>query len=193
MKFLFDFFPVLAFFLTWVYKHDMMLATYVIIAASALQLLIGWLVIKKVEKMHLVSFGVLFLMGGLTIALNDERFIKMKPTLLNSLFGVALLLAHVLFKRNLLRMAFDAAVKNAAQMQFDLPDSTWNKLVYVWSAWFFVVAATNYFVASQFDVDIWMKFRFIGITAMNVTFFAIQLVFLSRHIKDKSSDDSSNS
>ncbi|HET8705398.1 MAG TPA: inner membrane-spanning protein YciB [Pseudomonadales bacterium] len=188
MKFLFDFFPVLAFFLTWVFKRDMMLATYVIIAASALQLLLGWLVVKKVEKMHLISFGVLFLMGGLTIALNDERFIKMKPTLLNTLLGLVLLGTHIIGKRNLLRLLFDAAVKNAAHLQSDLPETTWNKLVYVWSGWFFVVAATNYFVASHFDTDIWMKFRFIGITAMNVVFFAVQLVFLSRHIKENSSD-----
>lgn len=192
MKFLFDFFPVLAFFLTWVIKRDMMIATYVIIAASALQLLLGWLVVKKVEKMHLISFGVLFLMGGLTIALNDERFIKLKPSLLNALFGLILLGTHLIVRRNILRILFDAAVKNAAHLQADIPDSVWNKLVYIWSVYFFFVAGVNYFVANHFDTDIWMKFRFIGLTAMNVIFFAAQFVFLSRYIKDNSADNANS-
>jgi len=192
MKFLFDFFPVLAFFLTWVYKRDMMLATYVIIAASALQLLIGWLVVKKVEKMHLISFGVLFLMGGLTIALNDERFIKLKPTILNSLLGCILLLTYLVGKKNLLRILFDAAVKNAAHLQADIPDKTWHYLVLIWSAWFFFVAGVNYFVAHSFDTDVWMKFRFIGLTAMNVLFFAVQFVFLARYVKENPTDISNS-
>ncbi len=192
MKFLFDFFPVLAFFVAWVIKKDMMLATYVIIIASAIQLLIGKLVVKRVEKMHLISFGVLFLMGGLTIALNDERFIKLKPTILNGLLACILLGTYLIGKRNLLRILFDAAVKNAAHLQADIPDSVWNKLVYIWALWFIFEACVNLFVANNFETDIWMKFRFIGLTGMNMVFFAAQFVFLSRYITENSSDNNSN-
>ncbi|MEW8248086.1 MAG: septation protein IspZ, partial [Candidatus Thiodiazotropha endolucinida] len=90
MKFLADFFPVILFFVA--YKlYGIYVATAVAIASSVVQVAYGWLRKRHVEKMHLITFGILLVFGGLTILLQDRTFIMWKPSVINWLFGATFL------------------------------------------------------------------------------------------------------
>ena len=95
MKFLYDFFPILLFFIA--YKmYDIYVATAVAMAAGAVQTLLFSIKHRRFEKMHLVTLGLLLVFGGLTIFLQDPVFIKWKPTVINWLFAVVLRLTRAL-------------------------------------------------------------------------------------------------
>ncbi|HEB96923.1 MAG TPA: septation protein A, partial [Sedimenticola thiotaurini] len=82
MKILADFFPILLFFIAY-QLYDIYVATAVAIVASSLQVVVEWLRSGRVERMHLITLGLLVVFGGLTLALRDPLFIKWKPTVVN--------------------------------------------------------------------------------------------------------------
>ena len=93
MKILLDFLPVIIFFIVYKSTDDIILATAVLIPATLLQMLYTWVKTHKIEKMQLVTLILVVSLGGLTIALNDESFIKWKPTIVNWLFALAFLVS----------------------------------------------------------------------------------------------------
>src|SRR5476651_586109 len=101
MKFLFDLFPVLLFFIAFKF-FGIYIATAVAMAATFLQIGWVWLRRRKVDGMLWVSLGVITVFGGATLLLHDETFIKWKPTVLYWLFGTTLLIGRVVFRRNLI-------------------------------------------------------------------------------------------
>ena len=208
MKFLFDLFPIVLFFgvFRWGESHKqeagafaaqylsafvaggvvsaeqapIMLATVVGIVATALQ--IGYLLLrgKKVDGMLWVSAAVIAVMGGLTIYLHDENFIKWKPTILYWLFGLVLLVAQVFWKKNLMRKVMEETIK--------LPDAVWSKLVYAWMAFFLAMGLLNLFVAFvvyKTDTSAWVSFKLFGFTGIFVAFIVGQTLFLSKYIKEE--------
>src|SRR6266850_6615962 len=102
MKFLFDLFPVFLFFAAFK-LYNIYVATGVAMAATVLQIGWVWLRHRKVDNMLWVSFAVIVIFGGATLVLQDETFIKWKPTVLYWLFGVTLAIAGMAFKKNLIR------------------------------------------------------------------------------------------
>jgi intracellular septation protein len=208
MKFLFDLFPIVLFFgvFRWGESHKqeagafaaqylsafvaggivsaeqapIMLATVVGIVATALQ--IGYLLLrgKKVDGMLWVSAAVIAVMGGLTIYLHDENFIKWKPTILYWLFGLVLLVAQVFWKKNLMRKVMEETIK--------LPDAVWGKLVYAWMAFFLAMGLLNLFVAFvvyKADTSAWVSFKLFGFTGIFFAFIVGQTLFLSKYIKEE--------
>ena len=208
MKFLFDLFPIVLFFgvFRWGESHKqeagafaaqylsafvaggivsaeqapIMLATVVGIAATALQ--IGYLLLrgKKVDGMLWVSAAVIAVMGGLTIYLHDENFIKWKPTILYWLFGLVLLVAQLFWKKNLMRKVMEETIK--------LPDAVWSKLVYAWMAFFLAMGLLNLFVAFvvyKTDTSAWVSFKLFGFTGIFFAFIVGQTLFLSKYIKEE--------
>jgi intracellular septation protein len=208
MKFLFDLFPIVLFFgvFRWGESHKqeagafaaqylsafvaggvvsaeqapIMLATVVGIVATALQ--IGYLLLrgKKVDGMLWVSAAVIAVMGGLTIYLHDENFIKWKPTLLYWLFGLVLLVGQVFWKKNLMRKVMEETIK--------LPDAVWSKLVYAWMAFFLAMGLLNLFVAFvvyKTDTSAWVSFKLFGFTGIFFAFIVGQTLLLSKYIKEE--------
>jgi intracellular septation protein len=116
MKFLFDIFPVVLFFIAFKLS-DIYVATGVAIAATCLQVAWLWLRGRKVENMVWVSLAVIVVFGGATLLLQDETFIKWKPTVLYWLFAAVLTVAELGFRRNLIRAMMQA--------QMSLPDVVW--------------------------------------------------------------------
>ena len=113
MKFLFDLFPILLFFLA--YKlYDIYVATAVAIAAAFLQTGLYWLKNRKFETMHLVTLGILIVFGGLTLALHDPLFIKWKPTVVNWLFAVIFLGSRFIGERTLVERMMSHAISAPA-------------------------------------------------------------------------------
>ncbi|MES1999532.1 MAG: septation protein A [Pseudomonadota bacterium] len=176
MKFLFDFFPILLFFIA--YKFGgIYVATGVAIAASFVQ--IGWVMArgKKVEPMMWISLAIIVFFGGATLLLHNETFIKWKPTVLYWLFAVILLGGAWLFKKNFIRVMMEK--------QVSLPDSVWNNLNLSWAAFFIVMGIANLYVAYNFSTDDWVNFKLFGTTGMMLVFVVIQSFMLSKHIQDK--------
>ena len=213
MKFLFDLFPVILFFGTYKYGEShqewahglvtqflggliaggavpadqsaILLATAVAIVATFLQ--IGYLLVRgrKVDGMLWLSLWVIVVAGGATIYFHDDTFIKWKPTILYWAFGVALLLAQLLYRKNLMRSALGGAM--------NLPDAVWNRVLYAWIAFFVGLGLLNLlmaFVVFRSDTGAWVCFKLFGITGILFAFIVIQSLFLSKHLQEDAQNGS---
>src|SRR5262245_56240083 len=176
MKFLFDLFPVLLFFAAFK-LFDIYIATGVAIAATFLQ--IGWLKWRgrKVDKMMWITLVIIAVLGGATLALHDETFIKWKPTVLYWLFGAVIAVAELAFRKNLIRAMLSEQVR--------LPDGVWTRLNWSWAGFFAFMGAVNLYVAYDFSTDTWVNFRLFGGMGLMLLFVLLQAVFLARHVEEK--------
>ena len=175
MKFLFDLFPVILFFIAFKLA-DIYVATATAIAATLVQ--VGWLKLRRrrVDSMLWASLAIIVVFGGATLALRDETFIKWKPTVLYWLFGAVLGGAELLFRRNLIRAMLGAQVQ--------LPDPVWMKLNWSWTAFFAFMGAANLYVAFNFPTDLWVNFKLFGGMGLMLLFVIGQALFLSRHLEE---------
>ncbi|QKY03711.1 septation protein A [Janthinobacterium lividum] len=207
MKFLFDLFPLIAFFASFklggMYEaatHDFVqqylsgfvsgglikadqapwiLATLVGIVATACQVSYLLLRGRKVDGMLWLSLFIFVVFGGASIYLHDDFFLKWKPTLIYWLSGLALLIAYVGFKKNLIRKTMEAQVQ--------LPDAVWNQLLAAWIIFFGAIGALNLFVAFVLykgDMAAWVSFKAFGATGIFFAFIVAQTLFLAKHIKE---------
>jgi len=176
MKFLFDLFPVVLFFVAFK-LFDIYVATAAAIAASFLQ--IGWLKLRrrKVDKMMWVTLAVIAVLGGATLILHDETFIKWKPTVLYWAFGLVLTTAELLFRKNLIRAALIE--------QISAPDAVWTRLNWSWVGFFAFMGAANLYVAYNFPTETWVNFKVFGGMGLMLVFVVLQAVFLARHMEEK--------
>jgi intracellular septation protein len=174
MKFLFDIFPVLLFFIAFKF-WGIYTATAVAIGATIGQVGWSWLRHRKVDTMLWVSLCIIALFGGATLWLHDETFIKWKPTVLYWLFGIILFGADFLFRKNLIRAMMEK--------QLTLPDAVWRKLNLSWVAFFALMGAANLYVAFHFPTETWVDFKLFGGTGLMVVFIVAQGLLLSRHIE----------
>jgi intracellular septation protein len=180
MKFLFDFFPLVLFFVAF-QLYDVYVATAVAIVATFAQ--IGWLKLRrrKVDTMLWVSLAIIVVFGGLTLALHDETFIKWKPTVLYWISGVVLAVSELGFRRNLIRAMLGAQVQ--------MPDFAWRRLNWSWVVFFVLMGAANLYVAFTFPLATWVKVKVFGGMGMLLLFVLLQAVYLSRYIEDKPETD----
>ncbi len=174
MKFLFDLFPVILFFVTFKI-YGIYAATAVAIAATFMQ--IGWVWFRhhKVDNMLWVSFVIIVIFGSATLILQDETFIKWKPSVLYWLFAIALLLAHVIFKKNLIRSMIKEQIK--------LPEPIWVHLNTSWAAFFASMGATNLFVAYNYSTETWVNFKMFGFMGLMLAFIVLQGLLLGKYIE----------
>jgi intracellular septation protein len=141
MKLLYDFFPIILFFIT--YKlQGIYAATIVAIVASVAQLALFWLKHRRVEKMHLISAILIVSMGGLTIVLQDKAFIMWKPTLINWLFAVVFLGSAFIGKKPLIQRMLGG--------QLSLPGGVWKNLNRSWVMFFLLAGAANLYFAMDY-------------------------------------------
>ena len=176
MKFFFDFFPVILFFVA--YKvSDIFVATGVAIAASVVQ--IGYLVARgrKVSNMQWVSLAIIGVFGGATLLLRDETFIKWKPTVLYWLAG-AIFLGALAFKTNLVKAVM-------AEGGLELPEPVWTKLAIAWGVFFIFKGTLNLWVAYAFSTDTWVNFKLFGGMGLMLAFVIAQAVWISRYVSEE--------
>jgi intracellular septation protein len=176
MKFLFDLFPVILFFVAFKLS-DIYTATAVAIAATFLQ--IGWLKWKgrKVETMMWVSLAIIVVFGGATLVLHDETFIKWKPTVLYWLFSGIIAAADLAFRRNITRAVLGG--------QVHMPESAWKRLNWSWAGFFAFMGAANLYVAFHFATDTWVNFKLFGGMGLLLAFVVLQALFLARYVEEK--------
>ncbi len=176
MKLLIDFFPIILFFAAFK-VWGIYTATAVAIVATVLQ--IAYLRVRhgKVEPMQWVSLGVIVVFGGATLLAHSETFIKWKPTVLYWLMGGALLIAQLVFRKNLIRSLMGA--------QMALPDNAWRVLNWSWAGFFAIMGVVNLWVAYTFDTDTWVNFKLFGGLGFMLVFVVAQALYLSRYLKDE--------
>ena len=178
MKFLFDLFPVILFFIAFK-VGDIFIATGVTIAATFAQ--IGWLLLrkKKIDVMLWVSLGIVVVAGGLTLLLHDETFIKWKPTVLYWAFAIGLGGSSLLFGKNLIRSVLESQVK--------LPDPVWKNLNLAWIGFFIFMGCANLAVAFAFNLstDTWVNFKLFGGMGLMLLFALAQGLVLSKYSEEK--------
>jgi intracellular septation protein len=147
-------------------------ATALFIAATFIALAASLILTRRLPIMPVVTGVVVLVFGGLTLVLRDEAFIKMKPTIVNLLFG-ATLLGGLLFRRPLLGYVFDTV--------FRLDDEGWRKLTFRWGIFFFFLAAANEIVWRNFSDDAWVNFKVFGIMPITIIFTLTQMPLIQRH------------
>ncbi|WP_298967800.1 septation protein A [uncultured Methylobacterium sp.] len=147
-------------------------ATGLFIAATLAALTVHWLLVRRLPIMPLVSGVIVVVFGGLTLLLQDELFIKLKPTIVNCLFG-AVLLGGLAFGKSLLSIVLDSV--------FDLDEEGWRKLTFRWGLFFFVLAALNEIVWRTQTTDFWVSFKVFGIMPLTILFALAQTPLLLRH------------
>ncbi len=176
MKLLFDFFPIILFFVAFKFG-GIYVATAVAIAATFGQ--IGWVWFKgrKVEPMLWVSLVIVVLFGGATLLLHNDTFIKWKPTVLYWVFAVVLVGGQVLFRRNFIRQLLGT--------QMDLPAVAWARLNWSWAAYFAVMGILNIWVAYRYSTAIWVDFKLFGSLGLTLVFAVIQSLMIARYLPQK--------
>ena len=179
MKFLFDLFPVILFFAAFK-VWGIYAATGVAIAATVVQIGWCWLRHRKVDAMQWVSLAIIVVFGGATLALQDETFIKWKPTVLYWLFAVVLMGSAIGWRRNLIRAMMEKSV--------GLPDHIWSRLNAAWAGFFALMGVLNLYVAFQFSTDTWVNFKLFGSMGLMVVFIVAQSIWLSRHMHETPSE-----
>jgi len=177
MKLLFDFFPILLFFVA--YKvFNIYVATAVAIAASFVQVGFSWWKTRKVEPMHLVTLVIIVVFGGLTLYLQDEQFIKWKPTVINWLFGFVFLASQWLGDKPMIERMM------GSNANLVLPEEVWRNLNLSWTLFFFVLGGANFFVMTSFDTATWVNFKLFGMLGLTFLFVILQSVYLARHLPE---------
>ncbi|QDC01452.1 MULTISPECIES: septation protein A [Phyllobacteriaceae] len=148
------------------------IATGLFMAATVISLAVSWLLVRRLPVMPLVSGIVVLIFGALTLYLHNDVFIKMKPTIINSLFGAALL-GGLAFGKSLLGYVFDEA--------FRLDAEGWRKLTLRWGLFFFFLAIVNEVVWRNFSTDFWVAFKVWATMPITILFTISQMPLIMRH------------
>jgi intracellular septation protein len=173
LKLALDFAPLLAFFATYKFA-GMYWATGVIIALSVISLAIGYALTRKIAKFPLFSTILIAVLGGLTLYLQDDTFVKMKPTAVNLLFAAILgigLFTNRLFLKDLLGSALN------------MDESAWKSLTWRWVAFFIFLAGANEFVWRTMSEATWVNFKVFGLMGLTLVFALANAPFMAKHMK----------
>ncbi len=185
-KLLFDFFPLVLFFIAFKFA-DIYVATKVAILCSVLQLV--WLKVRgrRIEAINWMNVIIIGVFGGATIYLHDDTFVKWKPTVLYWLFAVILIGSRWLMKKNMMRKLLGEQMK--------LPDRIWDRLSDTWAGFFLFSGLLNLYVAfsGHFTQDQWVTFKAFGMMILLVIFAIAQSVWLGRHMQELPTASQGNS
>jgi intracellular septation protein len=176
LKLILEMGPLVAFFVTnW--KFGIFPATGVLMACVVVALIVSWVMTKHLPVMPVVTCVAVVFFGALTFLFQDELFIKLKPTIVNSIFGV-ILLGALAFGKPLLPIVLDSVMR--------LTDEGWRKLTLRWGIFFFVLAALNEIVWRTQTTDFWVSFKAFGIMPVTIAFALAQVPLIMKYeLKDE--------
>ena len=205
MKLLFDFFPIILFFVSYhqaefLIKNTFIgrfidssnadfiaatiVATGVAIVASFIQVGYNWIKTRKFEKMHLFSLALITVLGSITIAFGNPAFVQWKPTVLNWLFAGVFFTSMFVGKESVVRRMMGGQIKP--------PDTVWSRLNLSWVAFFIFSGAANLYVAFYYGLeydektrmDNWVNFKLFGLMGLTLLFVILQAVYISKYITE---------
>ena len=213
MKLLFDFFPIILFFVSYYQASFLVentfigqlinpekpefitatiIATGIAIIASFVQVAAHWFNTHKFERMHMFSLVLITVLGGITIFLGNPAFIQWKPTVLNWLFAAVFLGSMLIGKKPIIQRMMGE--------QIQLPDNVWTTLNLSWVIFFFISGAANLYVAFYYNLDAsaetrmdtWVNFKLFGLMGLTIAFVILQAIYLSRHITEDDLEKNTN-
>lgn len=180
MQLLYDFFPILIFFI--VYKiWGIYAATASAIVISFLQMMIYWIRHHKFERLQVITFFLIAILGTTTIILHNPIFIKWKPTAINWAFALVFLSSHFIGEKPLIQYLMDKKVT--------LPNRVWSRLNLSWVIFFSIVGALNLYVIYHFSTNAWVNFKLFGVLGLTILFAIIQAIYLARHMTEVSEEN----
>ncbi len=178
LKLVLDLGPLVVFFLGNA-QFGIIWATGAFMVAIAISLTVSYLIEGKLAPMPIVTGVVVMVFGGLTIYLQDDLFIKLKPTIVNSIFAT-ILFAGLLMERPLIKYLFEQV--------FPLTDEGWRKLTFRWAVFFVFLAILNEIIWRNFSTDFWVAFKLWGVFPITMIFAAAQLPLMQSHQLPETSD-----
>lgn len=173
MRLLIDFFPIALFVAAYKFQ-DIYTATAVLMAATLVQTGLIYAIDKRLPTMQKVTLVLVLIFGTLTLVLQNESFIKWKPTVLYVGMALVLGLALWIWKKNFLHMLLGS--------QLQLPQPVWATLTHMWVAYFVFMGAINAYVAINFTTDEWVNFKLWGYV-FPVLFLVVQGIYIAKHLK----------
>jgi intracellular septation protein len=177
MKILLDYLPIILFVGAY-YLRDIYFATGVLIVALFVQVAVLWSMTRRVPKMQLTAALLALVLGGITLALHDPVFIKIKPTALYGLFAAVLLASHFVGDRPLIQRLLGA--------NLHLPDAIWRRVNLMWAGFFVFCGVLNLYVAYHFTEAAWVNFKLFGMLGLTFAFVLLQGLYLSRYLDTES-------
>ena len=216
MKQLLDFFPILLFFILYKFYLDLpdelvlaindwvplmrltpgessdaiYLATLAAILVTLVQVALAAVIVKKIEKMPLITLAILIVFGGATLAFKDPLFIQWKPTAINWLFALVFFGSHFIGKKPLIQRMMGHAIEIQEAR-------VWVQLNLAWVAFFVVAGVANLIVAPeidpfglQFSEDTWVDFKLFGLMGMTIAFVVAQAFYLARYMPNTDEETS---
>lgn len=174
MKLLFDFFPVLLFFIA--YKFGgIYVATMVAVLASCIQVAYSWIKQRRMESMQLFTLVLILLLGGATLFLQNEIFIKWKPSVVNWAFAILFIGSEFIGGKPLIQRFIES------NLQLSTP--VWLRLNRSWTVFFTLSGLLNLYVVYHFDTDTWVNFKLFGMVGLTLGFVVLQAVYLAKYVK----------
>lgn len=150
------------------------MATGVAIAASVLQVIFCWFKYRKVETIHIVSLLIIIVLGGATLLLHNDIFIKWKPTVISWTFALVYLLSQFIGTKSLSQRMLDSNI--------ELPPYVWRQLNLSWVIFFVIIGSANLYVAYHYDQNTWVNFKLFGLMGLTILFVLIQAFYMSKFI-----------
>ncbi len=185
-KFLCDYLPLIIFFIAYkvpksflinYHLEPLIFATICLVFTAIISLIISYILIKKISQIALFSTIILTIFGSLTAIFNDEIFIKIKPTIINLIFAIILIVSY-LKKKPILAILFESQIQMSKQ--------SWLTLSLRFGCYFIFLAILNEIIWRNFATDFWVNFKVFGMMTLSIIFMILQFPFLVRNIqKDK--------
>ena len=191
MKFLFDFFPIILFWLAYKFPgvfcapesfaacqdtKPFFVATGVAIVATFLQVGYFWIKHRRFERMHVITLALITVLGGATLYFQDPNFLIWKVSVVNWLFATIFLASQFVGKKSITERMMGATVT--------LNSTVWTRLNLSWVTFFLCIGFINLYVARSYDESTWVDFKLYGVLGLTFAFIVIQMIYLSRHITE---------
>lgn len=175
MNFLYDYFPIVCFFIAYKLK-GIYWATGVAMGASALQVAIYWWRHRKFDRTHLITLILIFVLGGMTLLFHNPIFIQWKPSVIYWLFSIVLFGSH--FVGNKMPILQRLLGKKAG-----LPASAWKVINSSWAWFFLIMGFINIYVVYHYTMDQWVNFKLFGTLGATLVFALVQALYIYRKIR----------
>jgi len=176
MKLLGDLLPIIAFFVVFKTvggKAGIYAATATAIGIATLMVAYRWWRHRRVERQQLVMLAILIVLGGLTLTLQDERYIKWKPTVVSWTMAGAFLVSQWIGEKNLVQRMFGGNIS--------APAGVWTRLNIAWTIFFVALGALNLHFAFHWSTEAWVNFKVFGTLGLSMAFAVIQAWYLMRY------------
>lgn len=173
-----DYLPLLVFFVIYKFSQSpnpLIEATIYLVITTIFALIISYLLIKKIPFLPLFSAIVLAFFGALTVFFQDELFIKIKPTIINSFFALILLFGYFI-KKPFLSYVLGEKLK--------MSQESWLSLSFRWGIFFLFLAILNEIIWRNFSTDFWVQFKVFGMMPISLIFTLSQLPFMMKNVKE---------